>query len=175
MEWKGPTLKTLNAATGALALSILLSACGSEPSADNSGGDATAAPAEAVATSAASGPPAADATDTLDGTKLADLTGDPAKGEKLFLQCKTCHALEAGENRIGPSLHGIIGKHSGSIAGFSYSEANKNSGIVWTADKMFQFLEKPQRVVPGTKMAYAGMPAAQDRADLIAYLQVAPK
>jgi cytochrome c len=168
-------LRKLLAACGALALSVLLVACGGEPSGEGSANDASAEPAATAPDSAASAPPAADATDTLDGTKLADLAGDPAKGEKLFLQCKTCHALEAGENRIGPSLHGIIGQHSGTVAGFSYSVANKNSGISWTPAKLFQFLEKPQRVIPGTKMAFAGISVAQNRADLIAYLQTASK
>jgi len=72
---------------------------------------------------------------------------------------------------VGPSLAGIVGRAAGSVAGFSYSNANKNSGITWTPEKMFQYLEKPARVVPGTKMAFAGLSKAQDRADVIAYLK----
>ncbi len=72
---------------------------------------------------------------------------------------------------VGPSLAGIVGRAAGSVAGYSYSNANKNSGITWTPEKMFQYLEKPARVVPGTKMAFAGLPKAQDRADVIAYLK----
>lgn len=72
---------------------------------------------------------------------------------------------------IGPSLAGLVGRKAGMEAGFSYSNANKNSGITWSAEKLFQYLEKPARVVPGTKMSFAGLPKAQDRADVIAYLK----
>jgi cytochrome c len=85
------------------------------------------------------------------------------------------HVLDAGVNRIGPSLHGIIGRTAGSVTGFAYSAATKGSGIHWTEEKMFQYLEKPNRVVPGTKMSFAGLAKAQDRADVIAYLQEASK
>jgi cytochrome c len=98
-------------------------------------------------------------------------TGDAAKGKTAFITCQTCHAVEAGVNKIGPSLHGIVGRTAGSIAGYTYSAANKNSGITWTPEKLFQYLEKPQRVVPGTKMAFPGIPDPQKRADVIAYLQ----
>ncbi len=83
--------------------------------------------------------------------------------------------LDAGVNRIGPSLHGIIGRTAGTVTGFTYSTANKNSGITWSPEKLFQYLEKPQRIVPGTKMAFAGLSKAQDRADVIAYLETASK
>ena len=140
-----------------------LAACTAEkPAAE----EATEAPV-AEATEA----PAADNTDTLDGKKLADFTGNAAEGEKVFVQCKTCHVKEAGQNRVGPSLAGIVGRAAGSVEGFNYSPANKNSGITWTPEKLFQYLEKPARVVPGTKMVFAGLPDAQKRADLIAYLQ----
>lgn len=132
-------------------------------------GDATA-PA-ATATPAAAAAPAADNTDTLTGVKLASFTGDAAKGATDFITCKTCHAIEAGVNKIGPSLHNVVGRKAGSIAGYSYSAANKGSGITWTPEKLFQYLEGPQRVVPGTKMSYAGIPDPQKRADVIAYLQ----
>lgn len=122
-----------------------------------------AAPAAAVA-------PAADNTDTLDGSKFASFTGTAAAGEKVFVACKTCHAIEPGKNMVGPSMHGLQGRTSGTIAGYSYSAANKNSGIVWTNEKLFQYLENPQRVIPGTKMTYTGVKDAQQRADLIAYL-----
>ena len=108
--------------------------------------------------------------------KLAAYTGDAKKGEVDFLTCKTCHAIEAGVNKIGPSLHGVVGRKAGIIPGFVYSTANKNSGITWTEDKLFQYLENPQRVVPGTKMTFAGWPTdPQKRADVIAYLDTLSK
>ena len=66
---------------------------------------------------------------------------------------------------------GVVGRKAGSVAGFTYSAANRDSGITWSAEKLFQYLEKPIRVVPGTKMSFPGLPKAQDRADVIAYLQ----
>lgn len=170
-------MSTLNALryTGALAGIALLAACsgGSEaPKAEEEAPAAAAADAPAATpTPAAAEAPAADNTDTLDGKKLADFTGNAAEGEKVFIQCKTCHVKEAGQNRVGPSLAGIVGRAAGSVEGFQYSAANKNSGITWTPEKLFQYLEKPARVVPGTKMVFAGLPDAQKRADVIAYLQ----
>lgn len=141
---------------------------GTETAAANSGAEAAA---PAAAPSAAASAPAADNTDTTDGTKLASFTGDAAKGKTAFATCATCHAVEAGVNKIGPSLHAVVGRAAGSVAGYSYSAANKNSGITWTEDKLFQYLQNPQRVVPGTKMAFAGFSDAQKRADVIAYLK----
>ncbi|WP_295632227.1 cytochrome c family protein [Novosphingobium sp.] len=129
--------------------------------------DAAAAPAAAPAAAAV----AADNTDTVSGVKLASYTGDAAAGKTDFAICMTCHAIEAGVNKIGPSLHGVVGRKAGSIAGFTYSAANKNSGITWSPEKLFQYLEGPQRVVPGTKMSYAGLTDPQKRADVIAYLK----
>jgi len=121
----------------------------------------------------ASGALAIDDITTLDGTTLADFTADAVAGERVFLQCRSCHVLEAGVNRVGPSLAGIFGRTAGTIEGFNYTEANANSGIIWTPEKMFQYLENPQRAIPGTRMAFAGLRNGQDRADIIAYLQTA--
>jgi cytochrome c len=128
--------------------------------------DSAAAPAAAAAPA-----PAADNTDTISGAKFASFTGDADKGKADFTTCQTCHAIEAGVNKIGPSLHGVVGRPAGSIAGFSYSSANKNSGITWSQEKLFQYLEAPQRVVPGTKMSFPGWTDPQKRADVIAYLK----
>ena len=127
----------------------------------------TAAPANGTA---AAGAPAPDDVTTMSGATFASFTGDPAAGEKVFVQCKTCHVTDPGQNRIGPSLAGIVGRPAGTVAGYNYSPANKNSGITWTKEKMFQYLENPQRVVPGTKMAFAGIQDPQKRADLIEWL-----
>lgn len=159
------------------ASALLLAACGggaSEESSDSS--PEAAAPAETTAETAPEEPaedvaPAADDVTSLDGTTLADFTGDAAAGENVFLQCKACHVVEEGVNRVGPSLAGIIGNQAGSVEGFNYTDANANSGITWTPEKMFQYLEDPRRVIPGTRMAYAGLKDGQKRADLIAYLQ----
>ncbi len=153
---------------------LAVSACSKKSDSDTTAPAATptdtsAAPAAAAPTAAAA--PAADNTDTITGVKLASYTGDPVKGQTDFVTCQTCHSGDAGVNKIGPSLHGIVGRHSGSIPGYAYSDANKNSGIVWTPEKLFQYLEAPQRVVPGTKMSFAGFPDPQTRADVIAYLK----
>ena len=165
-----------------LAFSLMLSAALAGCSQGSSGDEAAsepanetaAAPAEApaapAATPAAAAAPAADNVDTLSGAKFADFTGDAAKGETAFITCKTCHAVEAGTNKIGPSLAGIVGRKAGTVAGFNYTPANRDSGITWTEAKLFQYLENPQRVVPKTKMAFAGIPDPQKRADVIAYL-----
>jgi len=155
---------------------MLLAACGgggeSEKPADT--GDTTETPAPAPAPTAAEAP-AADNTETTDGTQLANFTGDPAAGEKVFVQCQTCHVREPGQNRVGPSLAGIVGREAGTVEGYQYSPANANSGITWTKEKLFQYLQNPQRVVPGTKMAFAGLSDAQQRADVIAYLDTPPE
>ena len=101
----------------------------------------------------------------------ADLTGDPAAGQTVYTQCRTCHLVAEGRNGVGPSLYGIIGRAAGSVEGFNYSEANKNSGIVWTPEVMFEYLDAPRAYIQGTSMAYPGLKDAQDRADVIAYLE----
>ena len=152
---------------------IGLSACGKKAEDDAAPAASTTTTTQTATTntSTAATAPAADNTDTLDGAKLASFTGTAGAGEKVFVACKTCHAGEAGKNMVGPSLYQIVGRHSGSVAGYSYSAANKGSGIVWSKDKLFQYLENPQRVVPGTKMTYTGVKDHQQRADLIAYLE----
>jgi len=164
---------------GVAASALALAACSKQPASESTASTETSAPAAdntAMATentaapaAAAAAAPTPDSTDTLDGTKYADYKGDAANGEKVFAACKTCHALD--KNMIGPHLQGVVGRKAGSIADYTYSAANKNSGITWTEEKLFQYLEKPQRVVPGTKMTYPGLSDPQKRADVIAYLK----
>jgi cytochrome c len=107
------------------------------------------------------------------GAARAD--GDPARGEKRFEECATCHTLDRGVNNVGPSLSGLFGRTAGSIADFRYSPALKRSGITWTPQTLDTFIADPQKEVPGNRMPFAGMPDTADRADLIAYLQKATK
>lgn len=107
------------------------------------------------------------------GSARAD--GDAARGEKRFEDCVACHKLQAGENEVGPSLHGLFDRKAGELADFRFSPALKRSGITWTAQTLDTFLADPQTVVPANRMPYAGMLDAGDRADLIAYLQKAAK
>lgn len=153
----------------AASLAMLAACSGGSPPAKKSETTTTADTAS-PATNAVAAAPTAGSTDTTSGTTLAQFTGDAAAGQRVFVQCQTCHSVEAGQNRIGPSLHGVVGHRAGTVAGYTYSPANRDSGITWSAEKLFQYLENPQRVVPGTKMAFAGIADPQRRADLIAWL-----
>ena len=99
--------------------------------------------------------------------------GDPAKGQKIFAKCQVCHSLDAGTNKVGPSLHGVIGRPSASEANFNYSDAMKNAHLTWDAATLDKYLTNPKDMVPGTKMLFPGLPKPEDRANLIAYLQQA--
>ncbi len=121
------------------------------------------------AAAAAAGPPGTIPIAATDGGK--PVFGNPTTGKAVFNTCGTCHSIVAGQNKVGPSLHGIIGRHSGIVPNFRYSAANKNSGIVWTEQKLFDYLAAPQKMVPGTYMSFAGYKEPQKRADVIAYLK----
>ncbi len=96
---------------------------------------------------------------------------DPEAGARVFKsQCSACHVVEAGKNRIGPSLFGIVGRTSGQVEGFKYSSANKDAKLVWTPEVLDKYLTSPRDVVKGTIMTYAGLKNDAQRADLIAYL-----
>ncbi|UVO52483.1 cytochrome c family protein [Sphingomonas sp. SUN019] len=160
---------------GGAVTALTLAACSKQPeqsttTTTTTTTEATNTAAAAPAAAPAAAAPAAANTDTVSGAKFADFTGNAASGKTVFIQCKTCHEVTPGVNKIGPSLAGIVGRKASSIATFTYSPANHNSGITWTPEKLFQYLENPQRVVPGTKMAFAGIPDPQKRADVIAYL-----
>ncbi|MGZ5927734.1 MAG: c-type cytochrome [Rhizomicrobium sp.] len=113
------------------------------------------------------------ALDVMDGGKK--MAGDPAHGKAIFNRCMVCHSIDAGVNHIGPSLHGVVGRKAGSVPNFMYSGANKKSGIVWTEQKIYDYLKNPQMMVPGTKMTFPGLPKPQDRADVVSYLKTNSK
>lgn len=96
---------------------------------------------------------------------------DAQAGEKAFVQCKACHSVIAGQNRVGPSLAGVVGRKIGTYDKFAYSAAMKAKGGVWTEANLDSYLTKPQAYVKGTKMAFAGIPDAKKRKDVIAYLK----
>ncbi len=98
---------------------------------------------------------------------------DLAKGEKIFKKCKTCHSLEEGKKKQGPHLAGLFGRTAGSVEGYKYSKAMKESGIVWDEETLDAYLTKPKDLVPKTKMAFPGLKKEQDRIDIIAYLKEA--
>lgn len=107
----------------------------------------------------------------LAGPALADEAA--ADGKKVFTrQCVTCHIDAAeGPRRLGPTLFGVVGRKTGQIEGFRYTEANKNAGWVWTPEKLNEYLKNPREVIPGTNMAFAGIRSESDRANLIEYLK----
>ena len=97
---------------------------------------------------------------------------DTAKGQQISHDCQQCHDLsKGGPDKIGPNLWGIVGRARASRSSFSYSSAMSSSHEPWTFEKLFRYLKSPQAVVPGTKMTFAGLPSAQDRIDLIAWLR----
>jgi cytochrome c len=102
------------------------------------------------------------------GTAWAD--GDAEAGKAVFKKCAVCHSPDAGVNKLGPSLHGIVGRHSGSIDGYNYSPAMKGFDKVWEPALLDTYLTDPRGTVPGTKMVFPGLKDSKDRQDIIAYL-----
>jgi cytochrome c len=147
---------------------LLLAACGkpSQPT-----GEQPTEPAPA--------PAAAPMTDADKKAILAALpagyqTADLDDGQSKFALCKSCHTTAVdGPDTVGPNLHGVFGRKAGNKSGFNYSDGLKASGITWDAGQIDRWITDPRKVVPGTKMTYAGMADAKSRTDLIAYLAVA--
>ena len=95
-------------------------------------------------------------------------------GEVIFKRyCAVCHTTQPGQNKIGPSLAGIVGRKAGGVPGYSYTEANKNSGITWDEQSLDTYLTDPKKTIPGTKMLFAGIKSTDDRKALIGYLKQA--
>ena len=136
--------------TGIVAGTLALAACGGTPPEQPPASDA-ASPAATVATA----------------TPTAAAGARPA----AYAQCAACHAVEPGKHGIGPSLHGVYGTKAGEIAGFAFSERLKASGLTWDDATLDKWLEAPMKMVPGTKMSYAGLKDPAKRAELIAYMK----
>jgi cytochrome c len=101
----------------------------------------------------------------------AALAQDAAAGKTSFNKCMACHAIgEAAKNKVGPELNGLDGRKSGSVEGYSYSDANKNSGITWNEALFKEYIKDPKAKIPGTKMAFAGIKNDKEIDDLWAYI-----
>src|ERR1700759_5492583 len=97
---------------------------------------------------------------------------DAALGEKVFLKCKACHQIgEGAKNAVGPVLNGVVGRKAGTAPDYSYSDANKNSGLTWDEATLKEYLRNPRAKVPGTKMIFPGLTKDDDIDNVIAYLK----
>jgi len=132
---------------GTLALALELAGCGGAKQDEAGSGDGVDASAPAAAVAAADARPAA------------------------YAQCAACHAVEPGKHGIGPSLHGVYGAKAGALPGFAYSEKLKTAGLTWDDATLDRWLAGPMKMVPGTKMSYAGMSDPAKRAEIIAYMK----
>lgn len=143
------------------AMVLGLAACGSPPSDEAATPSGAASPAAVTATTE----PAAAATTAAATTAAAGAR--PA----AFNQCVTCHAVEPGKNSVGPSLFGVVGRQAGTVAGYAYSDANKNSHLTWDEATLDTYLTAPMKKIPGTKMAFAGIADPAKRKEVIEYLK----
>ncbi|CUH50922.1 cytochrome c family protein [Shimia sp. R11_0] len=105
------------------------------------------------------------------GGGMAFAEGDAKAGKKVFKKCKACHSLKEGQNKVGPTLYGVLGAEAGAVEGFRYSSALQEAGIVWDDEALSAFLSKPKAFVPGTSMAFPGLKKQDQIDDLLAYLQ----
>ena len=108
----------------------------------------------------------------LIATSTAVMAQDVAKGEILFKKCVICHSIGPGaQNKVGPAQNGLDGRKAGTVPNYQYSDANKNSGIVWNEATFKEYIKDPKAKIPGTKMVFAGIKNDQEINDLWAYLK----
>ena len=97
---------------------------------------------------------------------------DAAAGEKVFAKCKACHQIgETAKNAVGPVLNGLIGRKTGTVEGYSYSDANKDSGLTWDDATFKEYIRNPKAKIPGTKMVFAGLQKDEDVDNVLAFLK----
>ena len=97
---------------------------------------------------------------------------DISAGERSFAKCRACHQIgEGARNLVGPELNGLIGRHSGAVEGYSYSNANKNSGLTWDEATFAEYIKDPKAKIPGTKMIFFGIKSEKEIKDLTAFLK----
>jgi cytochrome c len=102
---------------------------------------------------------------------LSAQAGDASAGKSVFRsQCGICHSPAEGRNVVGPSLFGVVGRHTASVAGFHYSAGNQSANLNWDEATLDKYLDSPKAIVPGTAMSFSGLKDAEKRADVIAYL-----
>src|SRR5262245_59012727 len=108
---------------------------------------------------------------SLIAISLPAFAGDPKAGAQVFKKCQACHAVgEGAKNKVGPELNGLFGRPAGSVPDYNYSDANMNSGIVWTEEVFAEYIKNPRGYLPGTAMAFAGLKKDKDIEDVTAYL-----
>lgn len=140
---------------------VLLASCSNETSNDDIQNETIGAQENQEESSLAESPK-----DTLELTELAQ------KGERVFLRCQSCHTLGEGEVHLtGPNLHGLFGAKAGTKEGYAFSEALKNSNVTWDRASLNQWIESPQSLIAGNKMAFVGLKSADDREAVIQYLE----
>ncbi|WP_338467362.1 c-type cytochrome [Novosphingobium sp. ZN18A2] len=154
-------------------LSAAVAACGGAKNDTSASGDEAAAPAatEAAPADSAAATDTATASDAATTTEAAAETTAADAAPKAFAICKTCHSVEKGKNMIGPSLFAVYGTKAAEVAGYNFSDAMKKSGLTWDDATLDTYLANPMKVVPGTKMTYAGQPDEAKRQAIIAYLK----
>lgn len=105
------------------------------------------------------------------GTSAAQAAGDAEAGKKVYKKCAICHSLEEGKKKVGPSLHGVFGRTAGTLDGFRFSNAMKDSGIVWNEETIAAYLADPRGYIPKNKMAFPGLKKQKDLDNIIAFLK----
>ena len=162
-------IRTMSQFGLAAAVALALAGCG--PSSGSAANTATA-------TSSPPPAPAPVLTDAQKKALVAELpaayqAADLSNGEAKFALCRSCHTTSpGGDDMTGPNLSGIFGRKAGSKAGFTFSDDLKNAGWTWDADRINQWITNPHAVLAGTKMTFIGMPDANDRRDVVAFLKV---
>jgi cytochrome c len=96
---------------------------------------------------------------------------DADAGKRVFNRCRACHAVEPGQNKVGPTLAGVVGRKAGTVEGFNYTDAMKSSDVTWTDENLKKYLQDPKGFIPGNRMIFPGLKDEEDLANLIAFLK----